>query len=163
VVARRWTLTGPDGAVLTETITLSSATGKTLTTWFNDSIPAAIAHGMQTLRFSVVPKKVVYSDPVVQWYVQVPAHGTVTVGYVATVPPQGSTTARLAGWAQGLDATEKRLNTPPAPRPSPSSGNGSGAPSPYPTYSCDPSVVTCNANTSPSPSPSPSGGVFPGF
>jgi len=72
VVARRWTLNGPDGAVLTETITLSSATGKTLTTWFKDSIPATIAHGMQTLRFSVIPKKVVYSDPVVQWYVQVP-------------------------------------------------------------------------------------------
>jgi hypothetical protein len=169
VVARRWTLNGPDGAVLTETITLSSATGKTLTTWFKDSIPAAAAHGMQTLRFSVIPRKVVYSDPVVEWYVQVPAHGTVTVGYVATVPPQGPTTARLAGWAQGLDATEMRLNTPPAPRPSPStaapppagasSGNGSGAPNPYPTYSCDPSVVTCNPNAS----ASPSGGILPGF
>ena len=132
VVARRWTLNGPDGAVLTETITLSSATGKTLTTWFKDSIPAAIVHGMQTLRFSVIPRKVVYSDPVVEWYVRVPAHGTVTVGYVAAVSPQGATTARLAGWAQGLDATEKRLNTPPAPRSTPSaapptaSGRGNG-------------------------------------
>ena len=174
VVARRWTLNGPDGAVLTETITLSSATGKTLTTWFKDSIPVAIVNGMQTLRFSVIPKKVVYSDPVIQWYVQVPAHGAVTVGYVALVPPRGSTTARLAGWAQGLDATEKRLNTPSAPRPSPSaaapppagasSGNptlppSGGNPNPYPTYTCDPTVVTCNPNAS----PSPSGGILPGF
>ena len=177
VVARRWTLSGQDGTVLTETIALSSATGKTLTTWFKDSIPATIAHGMQTLRFSVVPRKVVYSDPVVEWYVRVPAHGTVTLGYVAAVSPQGATTARLAGWAQGLDASETRLNTRPAPRSTPSAatpefsaappteaspGDGNGNPNPYPTYSCDPSVVTCDPNASPSPSPSPSG-LQPGF
>ena len=181
VVARRWTLSGQDGTVLTETITLSSATGKTLMTWFKDSIPAAITNSMQALRFRVTPGKIVNSDPVVEWYVRVPAHGTVTLGYVAAVSPQGVTTARLAGWARGLDATEKRLNTPPAPRSTPSAaapafsaaapagpssgngdGNGNGNPNPYPTYSCDPSVVTCNSNASPSPSPSPSG-VLPGF
>ena len=69
VVARRWTLNGKDGTVLTETITLSSATGKTLTTWFKDSIPATIVNGIQTLRFSVIPRKIVNSDPVVEWYV----------------------------------------------------------------------------------------------
>ena len=120
VVARRWTLSGQDGTVLTETITLSSATGKTLTTWFKDSIPAAITNSMQALRFRVIPGKIVNSDPVVEWYVRVPAHGTVTLGYVVAVSPQGVTTARLAGWAQGLDATEKRLNTRPAPRSIPS-------------------------------------------
>lgn len=174
VVARRWTLNGPDGTVLTETITLSSATGKTLTTWFKDSIPAAITNSMQALRFRVIPGKIVNSDPVVEWYVRVPAHGTVTLGYVAAVSPQGVTTARLAGWGQGLDATEKRLNTPSAPRSIPSTAApafstapsteappGGGNPNPYPTYSCDPTVVTCNA--SPSPSPSPSGGLAPGF
>ena len=106
--------------MLTETITLSSATGKTLTTWFKDSIPAAITNGMQALRFRVIPGKIVNSDPVVEWYVRVPAHGTVTLGCVAAVSPQGATTVRLASWAQGLDATEKRLNTPPAPRSTPS-------------------------------------------
>jgi serine/threonine-protein kinase len=175
VVARRWMLSGKDGAVLTETTTLSSATGKPLTTWFKDSIPAAITNRMQALRFSVIPGKIVNSDPVVEWYVQVPAHGTVTLGYVAAVRPSGVTTARLADWAQGLDATEKRLNTAPAPQSTPSApapvfspappaatassggnGNGNGGPNPYPTYSCDPSVVTCDGDPSPSPSPSPS-------
>lgn len=177
VVARRWTLSGKDGTVLTETITLSSATGKTLTTWFKDSIPAAITNSMQALRFSVIPGKIVNSDPVVEWYVRVPAHSTVTLGYTAAVAPQGATTARLADWAQRLDATEKSLNTAPAPKPTPSaapvypaaspteasSGNGGGAgnPNPFPTYSCDPSVVTCGANgSSPSPSPSPSEAGF---
>ena len=162
VVARRWTLSGKNGAVLTETITLSSATGKTLTTWFKDSIPTAITNSMQALRFRVIPGKIVNSDPVVEWYVRVPAHSTVTLGYVAAVSPQGATTARLVDWAQRLDATEKRLNTPPAPRSIPSatapalpaasptaasSGNGNGNPLPFPTYSCDPSVVTCNSNS----------------
>jgi serine/threonine protein kinase len=168
VVARRWTLSGKDGTVLTETITLSSATGKTLTTWFKDSIPAAITNSMQALRFSVIPGKIVNSDPVVEWYVRVPAHGTVTLGYTAAVAPQGASTARLAGWARGQDATEKRLNTPPTPRSTPaasalpaapptqaSSGSGGGNPNPFPTYSCDPSVVSCGTNE-PSPSPSPS-------
>jgi hypothetical protein len=169
VVARRWTLSGRDGTVLTETITLSSATGKTLTTWFKDSIPAAITDSMQALRFRVIPGKIVNSDPVVEWYVRVPAHGAVTLGYVAAVSPQGATTARLAGWAQGLNATEKRLNTPPPPRSSPTTAaptetsSGNGNPNPFPIYSCDPSVVTCNPNASPSPSPSPSGGLQPGF
>jgi serine/threonine protein kinase len=159
VVARRWTLSGKNGVVLTETITLSSATGKTVTTWFKDSIPTAITNSMQALRFRVIPGKIVNSDPVVEWYMRVPAHGTVTLGYVAAVSPQGATTARLAGWAQRLDATEKRLNTPTAPRSTPSaapalpaasptaasSGNGNGNqnPYPFPTYSCDPSQVTC--------------------
>ena len=186
VVTRRWTLSGKDGTVLTETIRLSSATGKPFTTWFKDSIPAAIANSMQAVRFSVIPGKIINSDPVVEWYVRVPARGTVSLGYAANVPPHGATTARLAGWAQGLDATEKHLNAPPAPGSTPStsapafggfpanpapassssSGNGNGgAPNPYPTYSCDPTVVTCNGapggNASPSPSPSPSpGGGF---
>jgi hypothetical protein len=166
VVARRSTLSGKDGTVLTETITLSSGTGKTLTAWFKDSIPAAITNSMQALRFSVIPGKIVNSDPVVEWYVRVPAHGTVTLGYVAAVAPQGATAARLTGWAQRLDATEKSLNTPPAPRATTpparavalseaSLSTGNENPKPYPSYTRNPSVVTCG-DDAPSPSPSPS-------
>jgi Protein kinase domain len=166
VVARRWTLGGEHGSQLTEVVTASSATGRTLMAWFQDSIPAAIASAVQTLRFTSGPVKVVRPDPVVEWYLKVPAHGSVTVGYVATVAPGGTTAARLAGWANGLDALEQRLNTP-AGRPKPAASPAytpttpapaytpttppppqpSAAPDPYPTYSCDPSVVTCNPNT----------------
>ena len=109
--------------------------------------------------------KVLRADPVVEWYLRLPAHGTITVGYVAAVAPGRATTARLAGWAKGLDAIEKKLNTPakkhPRPRATPTptftyeppaptptaSGNGGfggGSPSPTQTFSCDPTVVTCN-------------------
>ncbi len=165
VVARRWTLGGQHGTYLTETVTVSSATGKTLMAWFQDSIPAAIASTVQTLRFTTSPVKVVQRDPVVEWYLRLPAHGSVTVGYVATVAPGGEAVGRLAGWAKGLDALEQRLNSPAVPKPSPSptpsatapvvpadtpqtpTPSGSpppGNPNPYPTFSCDPSLVTCS-------------------
>ena len=43
VAVRRWTLGGRDGSLLTETITASSATGKTLLVSFKEPIPEAIA------------------------------------------------------------------------------------------------------------------------
>lgn len=168
MVERRWTLGGQNGTQLTETVTASSATGKTQMAWFQDSIPAAIASDVQTLRFTTEPVKVVQQDPVVEWYLRLPAHGSVTVGYVATVTSGGATAGRLAGWAKGLDALEQRLNSPavrrakPAPSPTPSAtapvaptyqqstpapseSSSSGGPDPFPTYSCDPSVVTCGS------------------
>jgi serine/threonine protein kinase len=187
LIARRWTLGGRQGSQLTETITLSNPTGKSIAAWFKDSIPTAITNNVQTVHLSP-GAKVVQADPVVEWYLRIPAHHTVTVGYVAHVPPKGTATARLAVWAKGLNTLEKRLNTPPAkhPRPvvatqppvyqptsEPTPDNGfpttppNGGPNPYPTYSCDPSVVTCNPNApsgaSSSPSPSSSGGLSPGF
>ena len=158
VAARQWTLSGHDGTVLTETITLRSATGQALTTWFKDNVPAAITNSMQALRFSIAPAKIVNSDPVVEWYVRLPAHGTLTIGYVAAVPPQGATTARLESWAKGLDASEDRLNTPtPTARPSVPASTPTTSPpqpvNPFPTYS----------SPSPSPDQAPFGGGGGGF
>ena len=166
VVTRRWTLGGQQGSQLTEVITASSATGKALNAWFKESIPTAIASTVQTLRFTSAPARIVRSDPVVQWYLRLPAHGAVTIGYVATIAPEGATAARLASWARGLNAAENRLNTPTAKHPRPSAsptsssvtaGTSAGAPgpstsasaqsgsnpSPWPTYNCDPTIVTC--------------------
>jgi hypothetical protein len=176
VVARRWTLGGQRGSQLTETITASSTAGKTLRVWFQDSIPASIATTAQAVRFISGPElKVVQPDPVVEWLLNLPAHGSVTLGYVATVEPGGTIAGRLTGWAKGLDALEQRLNAPavrrhkPAAAPAPSytapstiPGQNTGGPTqpgnpyPYPTYSCDPTVVTCEAT----PSPSPTSGGF---
>jgi serine/threonine protein kinase, bacterial len=155
VATRRWTLSGQDGTVLTETITLRSATGKALTTWFKDNVPAAIANTMQALRFSIAPAKIVNSDPVVEWYVRLPAHGSLTIGYVAAVPPQGATTARLESWAKGLDTVEGRLNTPtPTSMPS--------VPAPTPTPSAPQPVIPFPTYSSPLPSPSPDQEPFGG-
>jgi serine/threonine protein kinase len=183
LIARRWTLGGKNGSQLTETIIARNATGKPIATWFQDSIPAGITSTVQAVRFRPNSVKIVHADPVVEWYLRVPAHGSVTVSYVTAVPPKGSTDARLAGWAKGLDTLEERLNTPAArhprsakpaasptplspvtsspaaeaPAPAPSTSN----PYPFPTYSCDPSLVTCGApgsSSSSSSSPSPTSG-----
>ena len=57
------------------------------------------------------------ADPIVEWHLRLPAHGTVTVGYVAVVAPSGATTARLTSWANGLDTIEKKLNAPATETP----------------------------------------------
>jgi hypothetical protein len=164
LIARRWSLGGQEGSQLTETITVSSATGKPIAVWFQDSIPAAIASTVQGVRFSPRSARIVKSDPVVEWYLRVPARGTVTVGYVAAVPPEGASTTRLARWATGLDTIEAQLNTPPArhPRPTrsptlvsptvpapsqPSPTSSPANPNPYPTYTCNPVDVTCSTKT----------------
>ncbi len=165
VATRRWTLTGKDGTVMTETITLRSANGKALTTWFKDSIPTAITKTMQALHFSITPAKIADLDPVVEWYVRLPAHGSLTIGYVADVPPLGATAERLASWAEGLDVVEEQLNTPahkatptPAP-PQPGTYPSQPAPSaaqPGPSPS-QPAPTTPPPDTYPSqPAPSPS-------
>ena len=151
MVTRRWTLSGNRGSQLTETVTVRNPAGKAVTTWFKDSIPEAVTSSVPAIRFRPDSVKVLRADPVVEWHLRLPAHGTVTVGYVAAVAPGRVTTARLAGWAKGLDTIEKKLNTPakkhPRPRatptPTPSASNSGGNPTPFPTYSCDPQVVTC--------------------
>ena len=148
-----------------------------MATWFRDSIPDAATSSVQAIRFHPDSVKVLRADPVVEWYLRLPAHGTITVGYVAAVAPRGATAARLADWAKGLDTIEKKLNPPaakhPHPRPTPTPtvtaeeplpapstsspaptpSDGGSTPGPYPTFECDPSVVTCNPGTSTSAAP----------
>jgi hypothetical protein len=163
MITRRWTLAGNRGSQLTETITVGNPAGKAVAVWFKDSIPDAVTSSVQAIRFHPDSVKVLSGGPVVEWYLRLPANGTITVGYVAAVAPGRATTARLAGWAKGLDTIEKKLNTPakkhprpkatptpaftyepPTPTPTPTTGNGS--PNPWPTYSCDPTVVTCQSS-----------------
>src|SRR5262249_10551620 len=101
--------------------TVSSASGKALQVLFKEPIPEAIAANVRTVRFTPNPSKIVKADPVVEWEIRVPAHGTVTVGYQATVAPAGATRARLTRWVTDLNqlaATEK---------PGPVQGSGSGS------------------------------------
>ena len=167
-VTRRWTLSGKRGSRLTETVIVANPAGKAVAVWFKDSIPDAATSNIKAISFHPASVKVLRADPVVEWYLRLPAHGTVTVGYAAVVAPGGATTARLTSWANGLDAIEEKLNTPakkhphpqttptytyepPPPTPTSLAGNGNGGggggPSPYPTYSCDPAVVTCTPSS----------------
>jgi hypothetical protein len=103
VAVRRWILGGRHGSLFTESITASSASGKTLLVPFEEPIPAAIAANLKTVRFTPAPSKIVNADPVVEWELRVPAHGTVTVGYQATVAPVGATMIRLTQWVKDFN------------------------------------------------------------
>jgi serine/threonine-protein kinase len=158
-ISRRWLLSGKRGSRLTETVIVANPAGNAVAVWFKDSIPDAATGTIKAISFHPASVKVLRAGAVVEWYLHLPAHGTVTVGYVAVVAPSGATTARLDGWANGLDTIENKLNTPAKkhPRPkatptytyvppasTPTSSAGGGSPNPWPTYSCDPTVVTCN-------------------
>jgi len=112
LIDRRWTLSGKDGSLLTETITARSATGKADRVKFEEPIPAAIAFSLQSVRFKPAPSRILQADPLVQWDLSLPARGTIEVGYQATVRPAGATQARLAQWAKEFDALVVSLNLP---------------------------------------------------
>jgi hypothetical protein len=127
VAVRHWTLGGRDGSLFTETITASSASGKALLVLFKEPIPAAIAANLKTVRFTPAPSKIVNADPVVEWKMRVPAHGTVTVGYQATVAPAGATRARLTRWLTDFNQLALTLKPGPVQRSGSGSGTGSGS------------------------------------
>jgi tRNA A-37 threonylcarbamoyl transferase component Bud32 len=109
LILRDWTLSGRGGSLLTETVTASSATGQPMQALFSEAIPSAIAATIQTVRFTPTPSTIVRADPEVQWQLNLPAQGFKTVGYRATVPLDGATSARLARWAAALGALQRQL------------------------------------------------------
>jgi hypothetical protein len=106
LIVRRWTLGGNHGSVLTETVSASSATGRARQVAFQDEIPTAVARTTQTVAFTPAPAKIVKADPVVEWLLQLPSHGTVQVGYHATVPALGATKSRLLGLVKDFNALQ---------------------------------------------------------
>jgi len=150
-MVRHWTLGGTNGSVLTETVTASSA-GKALGAAFQEAIPASIASSLQTVRFSPAPTKIVQADPVVEWQLQVPAEGSVTVGYRATVPADGATHARLVRWAQDLQVLQAQL---PAPQSSKTAGQAQPSATPTPTLQVPVAAPTVSTSTAPATSQTP--------
>ena len=92
--------------MLTETVSASSATGHARQVAFQDQIPEAVARTTQTVVFTPAPAKIVKADPVVEWLLRLPSHGTVQVGYHATVPALGATKSRLMGLVKDFDALQ---------------------------------------------------------
>ena len=110
LIVRRWALGGKDGSLLTETVTASSATGKALQAPFDEAIPSGIAPSLRAVRFTPAPDTIVQADPVVAWTLELPAGGSVTVGYTAQVPATGATNGRLLAWASALTDLQHSLN-----------------------------------------------------
>jgi serine/threonine protein kinase len=117
LITRLWTLGGKRGSMLTETVSASSVTGRGLRVAFQDEIPAAVAATTQTVVFTPAPTKIVKADPVVEWLLRLPSHGTVQVGYHATVPALGVTKARLMGLVKDFAALEAAAAAPGMPKP----------------------------------------------
>jgi Caspase domain/PASTA domain len=124
VAVRRWTLGGRDGSLFTETITASSASGKALLVLFREPIPAAIAANLQTVRFTPARPKITNGGRAVRWELRVPAHGSITVGYRATVAPAGATRARLTRWVTDFNQLAVTVKPGPVQRSGPGSGSG---------------------------------------
>jgi len=117
VITRRWTLGGKHGSMLAETVSASSVTGRGLRVAFQDEIPAAVAPTTHSVVFTPAPTKIVRADPVVEWLLHLPSHGTVQVGYHATVPGLGVTKARLMGLVKDFEALEAAAAAPGMPKP----------------------------------------------
>jgi hypothetical protein len=164
-LARHWTLAGKKGSVLTETITASS-NGKALNTQLQEAIPDSIASSLQTIQFSPAPTRILRTDPVVEWQIQIPAGRSVTVSYRATVPADGASHARLARWAQDFQTLQAQLPTPeissPA-HPSPSATPTVSSPATVPAITA-PSAPTVVISTAPATSqlPEPAASMAPG-
>ena len=109
LIVRHWTLSGPDGSQLTETITASSTDGRPHAVSFTEAIPPVLAAVVKTVRFTS-GAKVVQRHRLVRWRLQLPAQGTVAVGYRASVRPAGATRSRLARWADALTTMQKQFH-----------------------------------------------------
>ena len=111
-LTRQWTLDGPGSSMFIETLTASAA-GTAMRVRFYEAVPSAVAASLRTAVFTPRDATIVQGGHAVEWLVQVPATGSVKVGYRVTVPVRSSGKARLADWAASLGTAQAAL---PAPR-----------------------------------------------
>jgi hypothetical protein len=98
--------------LLTETLSASSTTGKSLDVSFTESIPPAIASDPGNLTFSLAPAKITPEKHLAEWTLQVPAHGVTLITFRVAVPPGGPAKARLRQWARDLAALPAAQSEP---------------------------------------------------
>jgi len=114
VIDRSWTLAGRNGSRFTETIKASSATASALKVSFQEpTLPAAL-RDLASASFAPAPPKILDHGQVLQWQLQVPAKGSITVSYDATVPADGISKGRLQHWAH-----EFAMRAASLPKPAP--------------------------------------------
>jgi serine/threonine-protein kinase len=109
VVTRHWTLTGPGGSVLKESLRVSNPTSAPVTLLLMEPVPASITKHLTAVAFTPAPDKIRAKDAVAEWKLRLPAHGSTTITYQVQVPALGATTARLRAWAADVNAAEAQL------------------------------------------------------
>jgi len=95
LLSRKWTLSGKNGSVLTETDLGINGTRKRLKSAFADIIPAAVTGRLSAIRFTPQPEQIIISERAAVWKMLVPAEGETPAGYRAAVAPDGVSLARL--------------------------------------------------------------------
>jgi Protein kinase domain len=151
-LARQWTLSGPGGSVFTEIVTASAA-GTAVQARFDEAIPPAVVGSLGTAQFSPPIATIVPAGHAVEWQVSVPARGSVTVSYRATVAADGTAEARLASWAGDLAIAQAALPAPqligstPTSSPAPPTPSPTLPPTPAPLPTLSPPVTLAPAPT----------------
>lgn len=158
-LTRRWTLSGPGGSVFTETVTASGAETAGVAR-FDEAIPPVVAASLGTAQFSPPTATIIQARHAVEWQVQVPAGGSVTVSYRATVPTGGAAESRLAGWARDLGTVQASLPAPRLSRSSPPASPTQQAPTATPV---NPTAPGATAEPGSSSQPAQAGPNVPSY
>jgi hypothetical protein len=101
-IDRRWRLGEADDTTFTASLTVTNTTGSAVRASFDEPVPAAFKAAMSKARFTPSAPKIADSGAMLEWTLQVSAHGTVTYGYQASLASADTTQAELAQWAGHL-------------------------------------------------------------
>jgi tRNA A-37 threonylcarbamoyl transferase component Bud32 len=113
LLSRKWTLSGKNGSVLTETDLAINGTRKRLKNAFADPIPAAVTTSLRAIHFTPPPEQIIISKRAAVWKMLVPAGGETPAGYRAAVAPDGVSLARLHNM---VNAFAPLLSSAPGPK-----------------------------------------------
>jgi serine/threonine protein kinase len=75
VIRTRWTLSGKDGALLTEQVTATEAAGTALAVQLEMPLPVAVLKSLGTATFSLSAPQVIDHGQGLVWPLRIPAHG----------------------------------------------------------------------------------------
>jgi hypothetical protein len=114
VVSRRWSVDQANNALFTETLRVTDPTDSAIRASFAELVPAALRSRIAKADFTPPKPKLTAANAVLQWEIQVPAHGHLSLGYQVRLTSTTLTQTELDQWAAAVAG----------PVPSPSAVNG---------------------------------------